>query len=76
MATMDVYLTDVGKAWLQDHYPQGIDWKYDVDKPFKLRSITTRVIELTYLGVPYQIRIPSDVDGQPTIKKSKDGGDM
>ena len=70
MATMDVYLTDVGKAWLQDHYPQAID----VDKPFKLRSITTRVIELTYLGVPYQIRIPSDVDGQPTIKSAQEIG--
>ena len=22
---MDVYLTDVGKAWLQDNYPQAID---------------------------------------------------
>lgn len=63
---MDVCLTDVGEAWLQEQYPQAID----VDKPFKLRSITTRVIELTYLGVPYQIRIPSDVDGQPTIKKA------
>ncbi len=29
MMTMDVLLTDVGKAWLQDHYPQGNIWRYD-----------------------------------------------
>ena len=27
---MEVELTDVGKAWLQEHYPQGIVWEYDV----------------------------------------------
>ncbi len=68
---MDVVLTDVGKAWLQDHYPQGNIWRYDVDKPFKLQqSITIRYVELTYLGIPHQIEIPPDVDGQPTTKKA------
>jgi len=28
---MDVYLTDVGKAWLQDHYPQGIPYRIPPD---------------------------------------------
>jgi hypothetical protein len=67
---MDVLLTDAGKAWLKDHHPKGT-WRYDVDKPFKLLSITTRYIELTYLGVPGWIEIPPDVDGQPTIKKAE-----
>jgi len=52
---MDVYLTDVGKAWLQDHYPQGIVWEYDVDKPFRLHAWAAEFIELTYLGIPYRI---------------------
>jgi len=68
MMTMDVYLTDVGKAWLQDHYPQGIVWEYDVDKPFRLHAWAAEFIELTYLGIPY--RIPPDVDGKPTVRKS------
>ena len=62
---MDVYLTDVGKAWLRDHYPQGIVWEYDVDKPFRLHAWAAEFIELTYLGIPY--RIPPDVDGKPTV---------
>ena len=70
---MDVYLTDVGEAWLQEHYPQGIVWEYDVDKPFKLQGWAAEFIELTYLGVPGWIEIPSDVDGQPTIRKTQAG---
>jgi len=64
---MEVELTDVGKAWLQEHYPQGIVWEYDVDKPFKLQGWAAEFIELTCLGIPY--RIPPDVDGKPTIRK-------
>ncbi len=63
MATMDVYRTDVGKRWLQDHYPQGIVWEYDVDKPFRLHAWAAEFIELTYLGI-------LDVDGKPTIRKA------
>jgi len=69
MTTMDVYLTDVGKRWLQDHYSQGIAWEYDVDKPFRLHGWAAEFIELTYLGIPY--RIPPEVDGKPTIKKAR-----
>ena len=65
---MDVLLTNVGKRWLKDNYPQAID----VDKPFKLQSITARVVELTHLGIPY--RIPLGVDGQPTIKSAQEIG--
>ncbi len=69
MTTMDVELTDVGKAWLQDHYPQGIVWEYDIDKPFRLHGWAAEFIELTYLGIPY--RIPPEIDGKPTIKKAR-----
>jgi len=50
--TVDVELTDVGKAWLQDHYSQGIVWEYDVDKPFKLQGWAAEFMELTCLGIP------------------------
>lgn len=66
---MEVYLTDAGKTWIQEHHPQGIVWEYDLDKPFKLHGITAEYIELTYLGVPY--RILPEVDGNPTIKKAR-----
>ncbi len=63
----DVYLTDVGKTWLQKHYPQGIAWEYDPDKPFKLHSWALDFILITYLGISY--RIPNRVDGKPTIRR-------
>ena len=69
MATMDVFLTDVGKRWLQEHYPQGIVWEYDVDKPFRLHRWTDEFILFTHLGIP--CRIPTEVDSQPTIKKAR-----
>ena len=42
---VDVELTEASRNQLQGHYPQGIVREYDVDKPFKLRSITTRAIK-------------------------------
>jgi len=65
---VDVELTEAGKTWVQKHYPQGIVWEYDVDKPFKLLSWASEFIELTYLGIPY--RIPSRIDDKQTIKKT------
>jgi len=65
---MEVYLTDAGKAWLQEHHLQGIVWEYDVDKPFKLHGWAAEFIELTCLGIPY--RMPNKIDGTPTIRKA------
>ena len=65
---VEVKLTEVGKTWVQEHYPQGIVWEYDVDKPFKLHSVATEFVELTYLGIPY--RIPHMTDCKPTIRKA------
>ena len=65
---VEVYLTDIGKNRLQEHYPQGIVWEYDPDKPFKLHSMAAEFVVLTYLGIPY--RIPHTVDGQSTIRKA------
>ncbi|MCW4051238.1 MAG: hypothetical protein NWE89_16055 [Candidatus Bathyarchaeota archaeon] len=65
---MEVKLTDTGRNWLQEHYPQGIVLEYDPDKPFKLHIWASEFIELTYQGIPY--RIPTKVEGKPTIKKA------
>jgi len=64
---VEVELTDVGKRWVQDHYPQGIVWEHDPDKPLKLHAITAEYIEFTHQDVPY--RIPPEEEGKPTIKK-------
>jgi len=48
---MEVELTEARKTWIQDNYPQGIVWEYDVDKPFKLQGWAAEFIELTYLGI-------------------------
>jgi len=68
---VEFYLTEAGKRWIKDHYPQGIVWEYNPDKPFKLHSVAAEFVELTYLGVPY--RIPHMVDGKPTIRKACEG---
>jgi len=54
-----------GRRWFQEHYPQGIVWEYDPDKPFTLLHWASDYIVITYLGFPY--RIPDKIDGKPTI---------
>lgn len=63
----DVELTEAGKAWVQEHYPKGIVWDLNLDKPFKLHRVAAEFVELSSLGVSY--RIPHRADGKPTIKK-------
>lgn len=65
---MEVELIEVGKRWVQEHYPQGIVWEYDVNKPFKLHSMAAEFMELTYLGIPYMV--PPKIDGETTIRKA------
>ncbi len=64
----EVELTDVRKRWVQEHYPRGVVWEYDPDKPFKLHSMAVKFAELTYHGIPY--RIPHTIDDKPTIRKN------
>lgn len=65
---LEVNTTEVGKAWLQNHYSQSIVGEYNVDKPLRLHGWTREFIEFTHLGIP--CRMPTDVDGQPTIRKA------
>jgi len=65
---MDIKLTEAGKTWIQENHTQGIVGEYNVDKPFKLQGWAAELIELTCLGIPY--RIPTEVDGQPTVRKT------
>ena len=66
---MVVELTEVGSARLLEHYPQGIVWEYNPDKPFKLHSVAAEFVELSNLGVSY--RIPHTADGKSTIRKAE-----
>jgi len=68
-AGIDIDLTDVGRKFFEDNYPQGILWEYEPHGIFTLRAIAAEFIELTYIGVPY--RMPHKVDGEQTWKKTK-----
>ena len=59
---------DVGKAWLQEYYPQSIVCENDPDNLFNLHRVAAEFAELTYLGIPY--RIPHTADGKPTVRKT------
>jgi len=67
MSPMLVDLTDVGKKWIEENYPPGIVYEYDVDKPFGLRSLGVDTVELTFTGAPYVL--PHTVEGKRTFKK-------
>ena len=61
-----VLLTDVGKKWFTEHYPQGIVYEYDENKPFELKSMGADFAEvLCPMGIPY--RLPAYVDGEITF---------
>ena len=45
---VEVELTEAGKRWILEHYPQGIVWEYDVDKLFKLLSL--RACTFSFVG--------------------------
>ena len=62
-----VELTEVGKTWIQKHYPKGIVWDLNLEEPFKLHSVAAEFVELTYMSIPY--RIPHKVGGKTTIRK-------
>jgi len=66
-----VILTEVGKEWFKEHYPQGLVYEYDENGEFTLDSmmvVAKKVIPqiICPLGIPYSI--PTDIDGQTTLR--------
>ena len=60
-----VLLTEVGKKWFTEHYPQGIVYEYDPDGTFELKSMGATFVEvLCPMGIPYRIR--TYIDGVMT----------
>ena len=51
-------LTEVGKEWMVEHYPPGIVWDYDPDKPFKILAVAAEFWEVTQDGIP--LRVPHE----------------
>lgn len=62
----ELELTDEGKKWMVEHYPPGIVWDYDPDKPFQLLAATAKTFEITQdgipLGVPHEYLRKSEVN--------------
>ncbi len=48
----ELELTDGGKEWMVEHYPPGIVWDYDPEKPFQLVAATATHFEITQDGIP------------------------
>jgi len=71
LETTKIVLTEAGKEWFTENYPQGFVYEYDVDGEFTLKSMM--VVEkqaiaeiICPLGIPY--RIPASIDGQTTFR--------
>ncbi len=61
-----IMLTEIGKKWFTKHYPPGIVYEYDENKPFELKSMGDDFVEVICpLHIPY--RIPIYVDGEITF---------
>ena len=76
LETTKIILTEVGKKWFAENYPQGFVYEYDMDGEFTLKSMY--VIEgqavpevVCPLGIPY--RFPANIDGQTTFRMVDQG---
>ena len=66
---VDIKLTEAGKKFMADNYPQGIVYEYDPEGTFTLRSVGAEDVELLCsMGIPY--RLPHEVDGKKTWGKA------
>jgi len=60
-----IVLTEVGKKWFTEHYPQGVVYEYDPDGTFDLKSMGADFVEVTCpMGIPY--RLPTYIKGEMT----------
>ena len=63
-----IVLTDAGKEWMKENYPQGIVFEYNLSDEFEIRSLGSDDVEATCpMGIPY--RFPHTVDGKKIWKK-------
>lgn len=66
---VDIKLTETGKKFMADHYPQGIVYEYDPEGTFTLRSVGAEEVELLCpMGIPY--RLPHKVEEKQTWRKA------
>ena len=66
---VDIKLTEAGKKFMADNYPQGIVWEYDPEGTFTLRSVGATDVEFVCpMGIPY--RLPHEADGKKTWRKA------
>lgn len=65
----NIVLTDTGKEFMAEHYPQSTTFEYDPDGEFQLHAVAAEFVEFTCIGVPY--RMPHKVDGEQTWNKAE-----
>ncbi|GAH45507.1 unnamed protein product [marine sediment metagenome] len=66
-----IALTEAGKKWMAEHYPQGMVYEYNLDDEFELIGMLAETVEVTCpMGIPY--RIPHKVDDEKTWRKADD----
>lgn len=65
-----IALTEAGKKWMAENYPQGLVWEYNLDDEFELVGVLSEVVEVTCpMGVPY--RIPHEVGIEKAWRKAE-----
>lgn len=65
-----IALTEAGKKWMEENYPQGLVWEYNLDDEFELVGVMSEIVEVTCpMGVPY--RIPHKVGIEEAWRKAE-----
>lgn len=65
-----IALTEAGKKWMAENYPQGLVWEYNLDDEFELVGVLSEVVEVTCpMGVPY--RIPHEIGIEKAWRKAE-----
>lgn len=65
-----IKLTDVGKEFMKEHYPEGIVYEYNPEGTFELKGVAAEFVEfICPMGIPY--RMPHKVGEEKTWTKAE-----
>ena len=66
---VDVKLTEAGKKYMAENYPQGVLFEYDPEGVFGLHAIAAKFVALIdQMGIPY--RFPHEIEGETTWSRT------
>jgi len=67
---MKIALTEAGKKWMSENYPQGLVYEYNLDDEFEVVGMLAKFVEATCpMGIPY--RILHEVGGENIWRKAE-----